>query len=159
ILAPELRGDPGAMAQDLTQAVREEAEAEAQQQIERQRTQLQNRATGFLRNLLQPRDTAGAVRPDSAAGDTLRPDTIPPDTVRPDTTPPDTVKPDTVNPDTIKPDTTKPDTTKPDTIGSDRASPYAVPAGLFPPGKPHPSTLETDPFRYPPPQPPFRHAP
>ena len=102
ILAPELRGDPGAMAQTVTQAVREEAEAEAQRQIERQRTQLQSRATGFLRNLLQPRDTAGGAVPGGVPGDTLRPDSVPPDTIRPDTVKPDTVKPDTVKPDTVR---------------------------------------------------------
>jgi len=174
ILAPELRGDPGAMAQNLTQAVREEAEAEAQQEIERQRTQLQNRATGFLRNLLQPRDTAGGVAGDSAAGDTLRPDTIPPDTVPPDTIRADTVKPDTVKPDTVKPDTVKPDTVKPDTVKPDtvlpdtggagsakagRVRPGTLLAGLLPPHGPYPGPSESSPLLIAHPRPHVRHAP
>jgi len=110
VLAPELRGDPGAMAQTLTQAVKEEAQAEAERQIEEQRTRLQNRATGFLTNLFRPRDTTGAVPGGAIPRDTLRPDTVPPDTVRPDTVQPDTVRPDTVRPDSVRPDTVPPDT-------------------------------------------------
>jgi hypothetical protein len=149
ILAPELQGDPGAMAQNLTQAVKEEAQAEAQRQIEQQRTQLQNRATGFLRNLLQPRDTTGGAVPDTVRGDTLRPDTIPPDTVRHDT-----IKPDTIIPDTIKPDTIKPDT----------VPPGALPGGSLPvaadhPHAFHPGTLQSGPFRKALSEPPARHAP
>lgn len=111
VLAPELRGDPAAMTQAVTESVREEVEAEAQRQIQEQRTRLQNRATGFLRSFLQPRDTAEGVPPDTVPGDTIRPDTVTPDTVKADTVKPDTVKPDTVKPDTIRPDTIRPDTT------------------------------------------------
>jgi len=120
VLAPELRGDPAAMTQAVTETVRGEVEAEAQRQIQEQRTRLQNRATGFLRSFLQPRDTARGALPDTVTGDTLRPDTVPPDTVQPDTVRPDTMQPDTVHPDTIRPDTVRPDTIRPDTTRSGR---------------------------------------
>jgi AsmA protein len=107
ILSPELHGDPAAMTQAVTETVKKEAEAEAQRQIQEQRTRLQNRATGFLRSLLQPRDTTEGVVPDTVGGDTLRPDTVPPDTVRPDTIRPDTLRPDTIRPDTLRPDTAR----------------------------------------------------
>jgi hypothetical protein len=127
ILSPELHGDPAAMTQAVTETVKKEAEAEAQRQIQEQRTRLQNRATGFLRSLLQPRDTTEGVVPDTVGGDTLRPDTVPPDTVRPDTIRPDTVPPDTVRLDTIRPDTLTPDTIRPDTLRPDTARNGRIP--------------------------------
>jgi len=103
VLAPEFRADPGATARTLTEAARAEVQAEAEREIEEQRTRLQNRATGFLRSLLRPGDTAGPPVPDTAAGDTLLPDSIRPDTIRPDTARADTVRPDTIRPDTARP--------------------------------------------------------
>lgn len=116
VMAPELQGNPGAMAQALTQGLKAEAEAEAQRRIQQEQTRLQSRATGYLRNLFQPRDTTGGAPPASVPGDTLRPDTMPPDSLHPDSIRPDTVRPDTVKPDTIKPDTVRPDTVPPDTV-------------------------------------------
>ena len=147
VLNPTIQADPRAAAlalgaaveqevrsevQEQLDAQRAEAErvlgehrAEAQRRIDEQKQQLQNRATGFLRSLVERRDTVqlppppdttppGALQVDTLARDTLRPDTIRPDTVRPDT-----VRPDTVRPDTVRPDTTRPDTVRPDTVRAD----------------------------------------
>ncbi len=152
LLDPTIQADPAAMARTLGQAVKEEVrgeaqaqidsqrveaeriieaqKAEAQRKIDQQKEQLQQRATGFLRGLIQRRDTArgdtmrpDTLRPDTIHPDTTRPDTTRPDTVRPDTTRPDTTRPDTVRPDTIHPDTTRPDTTRPGTVRPDFTRP------------------------------------
>jgi len=100
VFDPAIHADPRATALTLGEAVREEVteevqeqidaqQAEAQRRIEEQRDRLQNRATGFLRDLIQRPDT---VRPDSTPRDTVRPDTVRPDTIRPDTVRPDTAR-------------------------------------------------------------------
>lgn len=95
VLDPNLRADTGSPVRTLASAAQEEAKAEVQEQIQERRKAMEERATGFLRGLLQRRDTA------RAAPDSLRRDTVPPDTVRKDTVPPDTVPKDTIPPDTI----------------------------------------------------------
>ena len=85
ILGPNLEADPGAAVETITRAVGTEIQSEAQRQIQEQTTQLQNRATGFLRGLTQRREsqsppTAARAAPDSVRPDTIRPDSVPPDT-------------------------------------------------------------------------------
>ncbi|HSG47065.1 MAG TPA: AsmA family protein [Longimicrobiales bacterium] len=111
---PQLRADPSATVQAVTEAVQDQARAEVDRQIQERQTELQERATGFLRGLLGRRDTAQAPPPppDTVRADTLRADTLPGDTARPDTLRPDTLRPDTVRPDTMVPDTARPDTTR-----------------------------------------------
>lgn len=105
---PQLRADPSATVQTVTEAVQEQARAEVDRQIQERQTELQERATGFLRGLLGRRDTARTPPPpDTVRVDTLRADTLPRDTVKPDTLRPDTVAPDTVVPDTARPDTAR----------------------------------------------------
>jgi len=98
VFDPFVEADPAAAARTVGQAVEEEVRAEvqervdaqkieAQRRIQEQKEELQNRAAGFLRSLVQPRETADTVRTDSLQPDTLRPDTVPPDTMRPDTLP------------------------------------------------------------------------
>jgi hypothetical protein len=94
---PALRADPGAPVRTLTEAAREEAEAEVQSRIEEQKKELEDRATGFLRGLLRRRDTTVAP-----PADTIVADTIPPDTLSVDSVPADTLRPDTVPPDTVR---------------------------------------------------------
>jgi hypothetical protein len=107
VFDPTVETDPMSAAQTLGAAVedevrsevsgrieaeKEEAErlmaeqrAEAQRKIEEQKEALRSRATGFLRGLVQSRDT---VVPDSLMlPDTVVPDTVAPDTIRPDTLP------------------------------------------------------------------------
>jgi hypothetical protein len=112
VLDPNLRADAGSPVRTLATAAQEEAKAEVQEQIEERRKAIEERATGFLRGLLQRRDTA------RTPSDSLRRDTVPPDTVGRDTVPPDTVRKDTVPPDTVRKDTVPPDTlrgnTRPD---------------------------------------------
>jgi hypothetical protein len=151
VFDPSLQADPGSTIRTLGQAVQEEIrsevterieaqQAEAQRRIEEQKQQLQERATGFFRGLVQRRDTTATPPPplpDTARvppPDTLRPDTLRPDTVRPDTVRPDTVRPDTVRPDTVRPDTVRPDTVRPDTV----RPAAAAAAGATPPGPPWP---------------------
>ncbi len=127
VFDPSIQADPRSTVGTLSQAVQEEIrrevaeqieaqQAEAQRRIEEQKEQLQERATGFLRGLVQRRDTTPEPPPppDTIPPDTMRPDTVRPDTVRPDTIPPDTVRPDTVRPDTVRPDSIRPDTVRPD---------------------------------------------
>jgi hypothetical protein len=136
VFDPSLQADPRSTASTLGQAIQEEVrsevaeqieaqQAEAQRRIEEQKEQLQERATGFFRGLLQRRDTTTTPPPPPPL-DTLRPDTLRPDTVWPDTTRPDTVRPDTVRPDTTRPDTVRPDTTRPDTVRPDSLRPDTV---------------------------------
>jgi hypothetical protein len=94
---PDLQADPGAPARTLTEAAQEEAEAEVQSRIEEQKQDLEDRASGFLRGLLQRRDTAAGL-----PTDTIVPDTIPPDTLAVDSVPADTEPPDPVPPDTVR---------------------------------------------------------
>ncbi len=94
---PDLRADPGAPARTLTEAAREEAEAEVQSRVEEQKKDLEDRASGFLRGLLRRRDTSAAP-----PADTIVADTIPPDTLSADSVPADTLRPDTVPPDTVR---------------------------------------------------------
>ncbi len=90
VLHPTIQADPQATAVTVGAAVEEEVRSEIQERIEEQKQVLQDRATGFLRNLVERRDTTP-------------PDTLRPDTILPDTTPPDTVRPDTVLPGLINP--------------------------------------------------------
>ena len=108
VLHPTIQADPQATAVTVGAAVEEEVRSEIQERIEEQKQVLQDRATGFLRNLVERRDTTppdtlrpDTILPDTIPGDTLRPDTILPDTTLPDTTPPDTLRPDTVQPGLI----------------------------------------------------------
>jgi hypothetical protein len=147
VFDPAIQADPRATAATLGAAIQEEVTREAQEQIDaqqaeaervlqeqqaeaqrriaEQREQLRNRATGFLRNLVQGPDTtrADTTRPDTVLPDSLRPDTTRPDTVLPDSLRPDTTRPDTVPPDSLRPDTTRPDTVRPDTLSSDTVGP------------------------------------
>ena len=84
---PDLQADPGAPVRTLTEAAQEEAEAEVQSRIEEQKQDLEDRASSFLRGLLQRRDTSTAP-----PGDTIVPDTVPPDTLSADSVPADTVR-------------------------------------------------------------------
>jgi len=107
VLDPNLRADAGSPVRTLATAAQEEAKAEVQEQIQEQRKAIEERATGFLRGLLQRRDTAHAVR------DTTRKDTVPPDTLRRDPVPPDTLRKDTIPPDTLRKDTIPGDSLRP----------------------------------------------
>jgi len=100
ILGPNLEADPGAAAETITRAVGTEIQSEAQRQIQEQTTQLQNRATGFLRGLTQRLETQGPPSPVMAPPDTVRPDTVRPGGIIPDSVLPDSLRPDTVRPDT-----------------------------------------------------------
>lgn len=97
LLSPELEVGPGGGAVPALQ----EAGAEAQRRIRQQSSTLQNRASSFLRRMIQE-NVPGTTGPDS-----LRPDSLRPDSLRPDTTRPDTIRPDTLRPDTLPPDTTR----------------------------------------------------
>jgi hypothetical protein len=108
---PAVRADAGATARTVAGAVEEQAREELDRQIEETRTELRDRASGFLRGLLGGRDTARTPPPD-----TLRLDTLPPDTLVPDTLPPDTLPPDTLVADTLPTDTVPPDTLRLDTV-------------------------------------------
>jgi hypothetical protein len=99
VLRPDLEADPSGAMAEIGGAVGAEVRAETERQIQQQTTNLQNRASSFLRGILR--------RPDTVRPDTIRPDTIRPDTIRPDTIRPDTVRPDTVRPDTLPPDTVR----------------------------------------------------
>lgn len=145
VFDPSVEADPASAVRTVGQAVEEEAraevqeaveaqKAEAQRRIEEQKEELRNRATGFLRNLIQ-RDTArpDTTRPDTVRPDTMRPDTVRPDTTRPDTMRPDTVRPDTTRPDTMRPDTVRPDTTRPDTMRPDTVRPDTTRRDTIPP--------------------------
>ncbi len=107
VLDPNLRADAGSPVRTLATAAQEEAKAEVQEQIQEQRKAIEERATGFLRGLMQRRDTARAVRDttrkDTVQADTLRRDTVPPDTLRKDTIPPDTLRKDTIPRDSLRP--------------------------------------------------------
>ena len=126
IISPDLNADPEATAQALRNAVQEELSTEAQNRIREQRERLQERATGFLSNLMQREETPPPG--DSIPSDSLAADTIPGDSLRPDSVPSDSLKPDTTRtegpvPDSLKPDTTGtegpvPDSLKPDTTGT-----------------------------------------
>lgn len=108
---PELRADPRASVAAVTETVQEQVRTEVDRQIEERKTELQDRATGFIRGLLGRRDTARtAPPPDTVRVQPAVPDTTGRDTLRSDTTRPDTVKRDTLPPDTVRPDTTRPDT-------------------------------------------------
>jgi len=140
IVSPNLTADPGATAQAITSAVQEEVTNEAQTRVREQRERLQERATGFIRGLLQPRgatagDTASAdsLAADTLPGDSVGADTLPPEPNRPDTVLPDSLRPDTVPPDTLRPDTVAPDTLKPDTIAPDTLKPETIPTGALGP--------------------------
>jgi len=159
VFDPSVQADPLAAARTLGQAVEdevrreaqeqidaqaaearrvlEEQKSQAQQRIEEQKQDLRNRATGFLRSLVQRPDTVAAppppdsARPDTARADTVRPDTLRADSTRPDTLRPDTLAPDTLDPDTLRPDTVRrdtlgPDTLRPDTLGPDPLIPHAL---------------------------------
>jgi hypothetical protein len=165
VFDPSIQADPGSTVRTLGQALQEEIrsevterieaqQAEAQRRIEEQKQQLQERATGFFRGLVQRRDTTATpppplpdtarvpppdtVRPDTTRPDTTRPNTLRPDTVRPDTVRPDTIRPDTVRPDTTRPDTTRPDTLRPDTVRPDTVRPAAAAADATRPSPPWP---------------------
>jgi len=125
VFDPAIQADPRATAETLGNAVREEVsreaqeqldaqKAEAQRRIQEQKEQLQNRATGFLRGLVQGQDTVVS-------------DTVIPDTLLPDTTRPDSLSPDSILPDTVRPDTLRPDTIRPDTVGLSSPMPFASP--------------------------------
>jgi hypothetical protein len=96
VLDPDLQADPGAPARTLTEAAQEEAAAEVQSRIEEQKQDLEDRASGFLRGLLQRRDTAAAPPADTTVVDTIPPDTLSADSVLADTLRRDSVPPDTV---------------------------------------------------------------
>lgn len=153
VFDPTLQADPRSTARAVGQAVQEEIrseveerieaqQAEAQRRIEEQKQQLQERATGFFRGLLQRRDTTSTPPrlPDTTRvpgpGDTIRPDTVRPDTVTPDTVAPDTMRPDTVRPDTVRPDTVRPDMVRPGPAGPraaiTRVGPPAPPDAVRP---------------------------
>ncbi len=117
LLAPELRADPAAAVRTVAEGVTEQAQAEAQRQIQEQRNRLQDQAAGMLRNLLQPRAPVTNPSPDTLRGDSLRPDTVPPDTLQPDTatagtTPLEPVPLDSLVGDSLRPDTVPPDTSR-----------------------------------------------
>jgi hypothetical protein len=122
VFAPELRADPAAAVRSVAEDVTEQAQAEAQRQIQEQRNRLQDRAAGMLRNLLQPRAPVTNPAPDTLRGDSIPPDTVPPDTLKPDTLRPDTtaaganplapVPPDSLMGDSVRPDTVPPDTSR-----------------------------------------------
>lgn len=77
ITSPSFAVDAGSTSRAVTEAVQEEAEAQAQSELDRQRKALENRARGLFRGLLGGGDTAGTARPD-----TVRPDTVPRDTLQ-----------------------------------------------------------------------------
>lgn len=156
VFDPAVEADPMSAAQTLGQAVEEEVRdevqgridaekaeaervleeqrAEAQRKIEEQKEELRDRASGFLQNLIRPRDTVQAPPPpDTVPPDTIRPDTVQLDTIQPDTLLPDSVQPDTVRPDTTLPDTTLPDTLRPDTLPPDTLT-RVLPARTLHPG-------------------------
>jgi hypothetical protein len=93
---PALQADPGAPVRTLTEAAQEEAEAEVQSRIEEQKQDLEDRASGFLRGLLQRGDTSAAPPADTIVADTIPPDTLAADSVPADTVPLDSIPPDTV---------------------------------------------------------------
>ncbi len=106
VFAPTLEADPAAAARTLSEAVQEEAEEEVKRRIEEQRGVIQERASGFLRGLLQRGEAGRRPGPDTVPLEPVRPDTartdsVPPDSVRPDTVPPDTVRRDMVRPDVL----------------------------------------------------------
>jgi hypothetical protein len=149
VFNPSIQADPRATARTLGQAVQEEVrnevqeridakqaearrilqeqQAQAERRIEEQKQQLQSRATGFLRNLGQRRDTAKVPPPPDTSRVQLQPDTVRPDTSRPDTLRPDTLRPDTLRPDTLRPDSVRPDTIRPDAVRPDTLRP---PSGI-----------------------------
>jgi hypothetical protein len=92
LTAPSFTVDATSTGRAVTDAVSDEAEAQVQSELERQRKALEDRARGLFRGLVGGRDTASAVPPDTlspAAGgepDSARPDT----TTAPDTTAADT---------------------------------------------------------------------
>jgi hypothetical protein len=96
LLDPSVQADPGAPAQTLADAAREETAVEIQRQVDERKRALEDRASGFLRGLLQPRDTTRPPPPDTVAADTIRVDSLMADTLRPDTLRPDTVQKDTM---------------------------------------------------------------
>ncbi len=93
LTAPSFTVDATSTGRAVTEAVQEEAEAQVQSELERQRKALEDRAQGLFRGLLGGRDTARAVPPDTlpppseAESDSARPDTASvPDTTTSDTT-------------------------------------------------------------------------
>lgn len=132
IVSPELRADPEATAAALRNALQEEVTSEAQNRIREQRQALQDRATGFLRNLTQGPETPPPPGGDSLPGGQIPGDSIRPDSITPDTTVPDSLKPDTLSPDTLQPDSLNPDTLPPDTSRTS-VPPWNPPGGGSPP--------------------------
>jgi pentapeptide MXKDX repeat protein len=188
---PAVEADPYAAARTLGQAVEEEVRAEAQaridaekaraeealeeqraeaqRRIQEQKNELKSRATGFLQDLMRPRDTSpptsaapdtlvsdtmqldslrpDTIRPDTAAADSIRPDTLGFPTLRPDTMRSDTVRPDTMRPDTVRSDTVRPDTMRPDTMRSDTVRPDTMRPDTVRPDTIRPDTMRPDTMR------------
>ena len=128
--APEVGAVWGGNASPL-EAVREAATAAARQEIEERvqsrREEIEQRAGGAIRDLLQRRlPGAAGPRPPSAP-DTVRPDSVRADSVRADTTRADTSRADTVGADTLRADTLRADTARVDTLRVDTLRVTVIP--------------------------------
>ncbi len=88
--SPDLTVDPTATVTQVTDALENQAREEIDEVIEEQKSELEDRASSFLRGLLGGSTGAGAdsVRPDSVLPDSVQPDSIRPDSTRRDTVPP-----------------------------------------------------------------------